>query len=211
MLTEEDLNSCAATIEDQISRIGDDVIEIEEWDYEEDNQTYPAIAIVAEEQSYNCIYQVMGSTRYEPFVIKYTFDLTTAIAQSIQESPNEEQFDQDIETDSPRELAIGVIERINENDLDRLTYQLHDKISNPKVISSVHEDNERRLKGFSVNRHIFPQGPNYNLSDFYDAMTAVTSTGEIGSRYLENSFAIRIPEDSEKEYDISFGLDEVFS
>lgn len=205
MLTEEELDERVTLVKGQIENIGDEIIGETSGTHEIDGDEFSYKGILSEEQSYGCKYQVVGSTRHESMSVRYDFDLRATIANSVEYRGVLEG----LEDENPKEAAQPIINRVDDRDLDRLTWQLHDKISNPKVMSEITHDDEL-ISGFIIRRLIFPWEDNYALSDFYDTLTAVTSMGEIGARYLSNAFAIEIDEESKQDVQITFDPDEVF-
>lgn len=203
MQTREDLENHFDTMVDRVERLGDEVIEIydlqEVGDEEEDIYLKQA---TFEEGVYNCKYDIIARSDFEMDMVRYGYDLLGALQNYLESEEGEEFFElDDLSKSDSREAARTIINRVRDEDMRRLKFQLQRQISNPLTELDVLQLDDGGISGFIVMRHIFPHEEKFVLSDLYDAITAVISTGEMGSRYLNNSFAIEIPEESETEED----------
>lgn len=194
-----------------VDRLGDEVRSTEDFEAEIEGEDVRFHWLTVEEQAYDCVYQIVLRDDYEDGLVRYGYDLIGNIASSIEHGPDDEVYDLEefVELD-PRDASLKIINRVSDQDIQRLRFQLHDKISNPQTISTITSNEDAPLTGFEVLRHTFPNEDDFGIDDFYDSVTAVTSSGEIGARYLNNSFAIQVPEDAE-EFSITFDPGEVFS
>ena len=207
MLTEEEFEGRFDLFEGFIEELEDEVIDSEEGDFypEDSNQEMAYKSLFVNELSYNSTYEIFGRQDKDIFVIIYKYNFINTLEDVVQSDEAKEIFSLDEFTlEDPRDAVIEVLNRVNDDDINRLSYNLHDKISNAETLSRVERSENGNIEGFTVVQHTFPSIENYNIRDFYNTVTAVISTGEIGKRYLENSFAIEIPE--EVDEDSEFGL-----
>lgn len=214
MPIEDDFEAGGERIKEHIRRVGDEIEEETSGEFElEDGEPVEYQTIIAHEESYNCIYTVTGRRDLNLYVLRYSYDFLSRLENFLTTDAGEEVFELDeFATADPPEAAQTIINRVSDEDLRRLRFKLHEQISNPETISRLTGEESVGIRGFVVYRHLFPSEDNWGLPDFYKTLTAVTSTGEKGKRYLNNSFAIQVPEDEkEGEYSLSFDPEDVFS
>jgi len=215
MPTEDSFEAHVEQVEDYILRLGDSIEHQDSATFEEDEKEIPYNHFVVKEASYDLYYEVSGRADMEIFLLRYSYDFLSRLEDFLQTDAGEEVFELDeFEAADPHNAALTIINRVSNKDLERLQYNLYEQISNPEVISELYETEDVDIRGFTVCRHLFPKEENWGLSDFYKTLTAVSSTGERGRRFLNNSFAIQIPDDEEDqktEYSLSFDPEDVFA
>ena len=215
MPTEDSFKARVEQIEDYILRLGDTIEHQESATFEEDGEEIPYHHFVVKEASYDLYYEVNGRADEQIFLLRYSYDFLSRLEDFVQTDAGEEVFELDeFAAADPHDAALTIINRVSDKDLERLRYKLYEQISNPEVISRLSETEDVGIHGFTVYRHLFPTEENWGLPNFYNTLTAVSSTGERGRRFLNNSFAIQIPdddEDQETEYSLSFDSEDVFA
>lgn len=214
MPTDEEFEAATEKITGYINAVGDEVEAENRGEFElDDGEQVEYISYLAQEASYECPYTVTGRKDLNLFILEYQYNFLRHLENFVTTDVGEEVFELDeFAAADPHEAAHTIINRVSDKDLDRLRFKLHEQISNPETISKLNHSEEFPIHGFRVYRHLFPAEEGWGLPDFYKALTAVTSTGERGKRYLNNSFAVQIPSDiPEGEYSITFDPEDVFS
>lgn len=205
MPTESEFETAFERIEDIIVRLGDSIEARHQDAVEEDGEQIEYRVIHAIEDSYYRPYSVVGRRDLEVFSLVYEFDLIGVLADVVESEDGKELFKLDEFTSlDSRAAAKQVMNKVSDDDLSRLKFQLYTHLLNPRIFAEVRETDGGGIQGFVVERHIFPYEEEFSLSTFYDAAVAVVSTGETGTRYLSNSFAIQVSGDTETTYSTNF-------
>lgn len=211
MPTKSEFETAFERIEDIIVRLGDSIEERHRDTVAVDNEQVEYRIIFANEDTYDCTYIVTSREDRELFSLVYEFDLIGVLADTIETEEGKELFEVDDFTSlDARDAARKVMNRVSDDDLNRLKFQLYNHLLNPRTFAEVKETDEGGIHGFVVTRHVFPYEEDFSLSTFYDALVAVVSTGEKGTRYLSNSFAIQVPGGRETGYSMTFDPNEIF-
>lgn len=211
MPTESDFETALERIEDVIVRLGGSIETRHQDTVEVDGEQIEFHTIYAIEDSYDRPYYVVCRRDLELFGLVYEFDLVGVLADVIETGGGKELFELDEFTSlDSRDAAKKVMNRVSEDDLNRLKFQLYNHLSNPQIFAEVRETDEGGIQGFVVERHVFPYEEDFSLSTFYDSAIAVVSTGEMGTRYLSNSFAIQVPDETEIPYSMTIDPNEIF-
>ena len=209
MYSKEDIDEGLDILVDNINRVGDEVLKIKDTTFEVDGEITEGKVAHVHEKGYDCNYTVAAREDAGTFFLSYRAGLLRPLGNSLIADGNIDESDyEDPDNIDAFDVGTKVLERIDDGDLERLEFQLHDQISNPQVVSDIIKTEDGILNGFVVTRHLFPMEDSHDISEFYDSVTAVTSTGEKGNRYLSNSFAIDMS-DSE-EYSLDFDENRIF-
>lgn len=213
MQTEEEVESEFDDVLDYIDRLGDEILNTGEGRVtsDESGEEVYLKAVNVREASYDCYYTVRVRNNYEGAVITYSYDLLGHLEEFLQTEEGKSVFElEHISDDDSESAAYEILNRVSEGDMGRLRFQLHDRISNPMTFSHL-DTSDDILTGFTIGAVTFTQEPDYRLSDFYETTTAVCSTGEIGSRFVSNAFAIQISdEESAEEFSLSFDPEDIY-
>lgn len=210
MPTESEFETAFERIEDVIERLGDSIETRHQDAVEVDGEHIEFRTIYAIEDAYDRPYYVVGRRDLELFGLVYEFDFIGVLADVIETEDGKELFELDEFTSlDSRDAAKKVMNRVSDDDLNRLKFQLYTHLSNPQIFAEVRET-DGGIQGFVVERHVFPYEEDFSLSTFYDAAIAVVSTGEMGTRYLLNSFAIQVPDETEIPYSMTIDPNEIF-
>lgn len=200
MLTEDEVTEVVDELKGFARELDDDVTG--DVSQEQDGTTLTGFSCYDEYygRKYD-VFHVSGPDA-EAFTIRFGYDLVTSIAFDLRKEDVENLLDVDVDEVSPNDVdtptdveiraATRIADEIDREGMARMKFQLWRQISNPKVRTKIHTTHQGSIRSFDVRRSIFPTEDGFGLSDFYDAKTAVLSTGKRGTRFLDSTLSVDV-------------------
>jgi len=95
---------------------------------------------------------------------------------------SEDEGDLPAEFQAAREIVMS----IDEDVMDRFSFNLFQEISDPMVESAINLLEHPYVGGFNVSRKVFPNDDGFSLTEFNNSVQAVMSIGTFGSNAVES-------------------------
>lgn len=157
------------------------------------------------ESSGGSTYVVAGHPDLRFFVVGYVLSIRHNLADEMDERVAREVLEaKDVEVvDSPELPAIDtLLAEIPTEEVDAATSYFYLLLSTPAANVDFHFTDEGLFDFYYVHRQVHPYESDFGLQDFYEAVAAVETVGERGSRLVGRTVRFDSTADSPEEYSI---------
>jgi len=200
----EDLKGCAEELGDEVTT-----------DITQDQDGTKILGFSCYDQYYDRKYDIFhrSDRDAEAFVVRFGYDLAQSIAFDLGREEIELLLGEEVDDVSPTdvyeptdheiEAATLLIDELSSIGMERMKFQLNRMISNPDIRTKIRSTPGLSIRSFEIQRTIFPTEEDFGISDYYDAKTAVLSTGRKGTKFLKSALAVDVNDQGEVEEIIS--------
>lgn len=133
------------------------------------------------------LYAIAGHPDIEYFQLYYFLSLKDDIAEHISTTTG---------SDVDGELVEKLLDRTAREDMEGLKYNLYMDVSSPSYATSLHETKAGSLSVLEINKKLFPNSENFDISTFEEKVQALISGGSRGQAILSNSINVIVDEDN---------------
>lgn len=162
------------------------------------------------ESSDGSTYVVAGHPDLRFFVVGYVLSIRHNLADEMDERVAREVLEaRDVdEGDAPELRAVDVLlAEIPAEEVDAATSYFYLLLSTPAADVDLHFTDEGLFDFYYVHRQVHPYESDFGLQDFYEAVAAVETVGERGSRLVGRTVRLDSTGDSPEEYSIDLRFD----
>lgn len=141
------------------------------------------------------IYLVAGHPDLRHMVVVYFFSVSRTAGNRLDQATVEELVDEDYESEDNMRMAAGehLLNDISRGDMEAFINYVFMFTSSGDHETFIHRNENDAFTAFHTSKLIFPYDEPFGISNFYDGVQAVMSSGERGSRMV--SRAIYVNED----------------
>ncbi len=162
------------------------------------------------ESSGGSAYVVAGHPDLRFFVVGYVLSIRHNLADEMDERVAREVLEaRNVdEGDAPELRAVDVLlAEIPAGEVDAATSYFYLLLSTPAADIDLHFTDEGLFDFYYVHRQVHPYESDFGLQDFYEAVAAVETVGERGSRLVGRTVRLDSTADSPEEYSIDLRFD----
>ena len=153
-------------------------------------------------------YLVAGHQDLRPVTIAYILSITRNLALEMEvdvaNSMVEGQFEE--EDDLLSAATENLMDQVARNEMATFESYCYQFISDDTHETALFKNDLETVTGFVVSNDIFPYEDSFGISDLYQAVRSVVSSGERGSKLVRRSVFLDIDEESPEESEIEINL-----